>query len=103
MGSVKQYKITWTKSPSGDVVGYNIYYVPEGDILNYGSPHVSVGDVDTILIPTDTPEFPFIDGVYQIGLAAVDDVGNMSDIIAKTVPFDLIVPDVPSGLEITPV
>lgn len=102
MAKTKEYSITWTKSASTDVVGYKIYYVPEEEELNYGSPNVLVGDVDTVLIPTDVPGFPLIDGSYQIGLSSVDDVGNESDIISKIVPFDLVAPDAPTNLEVTP-
>ena len=103
MARTHEYQITWTASPSTDVVGYKIYYIPEGEELNYGSPSVTVGNVTTILIPTDTPGFPLLDGLCTIGLSALDDSNNESDIIAKTVPFDLVAPDVPSELIITPV
>ena len=103
MAKVKKYSITWTKSESTDVVGYKIYYVPEGEELNYGSPNVLVGDVDTVLIPDQIPEFPLIDGSYIIGLSAVDDSGNESDIIVKTVPFDLVAPAAPKDLIIAPI
>ena len=103
MAKVKQYSITWTKSASIDVVGYKIYYIPEEELLDYGSPSVLVGDVDTVLIPDDTPGFPFIDGNYKIGLTAVDDVGNESDFQEKIDPFELVAPDVPADLEVTAV
>lgn len=101
MSKVKDHTITWTKSTSVDVVGYKVYYVPETETLNYASPNVEVGDVDTVGIPVDLPDFPLIDGIYKIGLSAVDDVGNESDIIEKTVPFDLVAPDAPTNLEVT--
>lgn len=101
MAKVKNYQITWTKSASVDVVGYKVYYVPELDLLNYGSPNVAVGDVNSVNIPADVPDFPLIDGVYKIGLSAVDDVGNESDIAEKTVPFDLVAPDAPTDLAVT--
>lgn len=103
MAKVKEYQISWTQSESTDVVGYKIYYVPEGEELNYGSPSVTVGNVNTVLIPTDVPDFPLIDGSYTIGLSALDDVGNESDLISKTVPFDLAAPDAPADLVITAV
>lgn len=102
MAKVKEYQISWTPSESIDVVGYKIYYLPEGEELNYGSPSVTVGNVNSVTIPADVADFPMIDGNYQIGLTAVDDSGNESDIISKTVPFDLVAPAVPSGLEVTP-
>ena len=100
MAKVKNYTIMWTKSTSTDVVGYKVYYVPESETLTYAAPNVEVGDVDTVAIPADVPDFPLIDGIYKIGLSAVDDVGNESDIIEKTVPFDLVAPDAPTNLEI---
>lgn len=101
MANIKKTQISWTKSGSVDVVGYKIYYVPEGEVLNYGSPNISVGDVDIVVIPDDVPEFPLLDGMYQIGLTAVDDVGNESDILIQTVPFDFVAPDAPTNLEVT--
>lgn len=103
MAKVKKYSITWNLSPSTDVVGYKIYYVPEGEELNYGSPSVTVGNVDNVIIPDQVPEFPLIDNNYTIGLSALDDVGNESDIISKTVPFDLVAPDAPSEMAVTPI
>jgi len=102
MANVRKYQISWTKATASDIIGYKIYYVPDGEELNYGSPNVSVGDVDSVIIPDDVPEFPFIDGNYQIGITAVDDVGNESDFLMKTVPFDLVAPDAPTNLEVTP-
>lgn len=101
MSKVKDYTITWTKSTSVDVVGYKVYYVPETETLNYSSPNIEVGNVDAVKIPADVPDFPLIDGIYQIGLSAIDDVGNESDIAVKTVPFDLVAPDAPTNLEVT--
>lgn len=101
MSKVKDHTITWTKSTSVDVVGYKVYYVPETDELTYAAPNVTVGDVNTVEIPADVPDFPLIDGIYKIGLSAIDDVGNESDIAVKTVPFDLVAPDAPTNLEVT--
>lgn len=101
MANIKKTQISWTKSGSVDVVDYKIYYVPEGETLDYGSPGVLVGDVDQVVIPDDVPEFPLLDGIYQIGLTAVDDVGNESDFIVQTVPFDLVAPDAPTDLVVT--
>jgi hypothetical protein len=103
MAKTREYQISWTLSASTDVVGYKIYYVPEEEELNYGSPSVTVENVNTVIIPTDVPEFPKIDGNYTIGLSALDDSGNESDIVSKTVPFDLVAPSAPSELVVTPV
>lgn len=100
MALVKSYAITWTASSSPDVVGYKVYYVPEGEELNYGSPSITVGNVASVTIPADAPEFPLVDGVYTIGLTSVDDVGNESDMISKTVPFDLVAPEAPTALDV---
>ena len=101
MANVRKYQISWTKAANVDIVGYKIYYTPAGDTLNYSSPSIIAGDVDTLIIPDDAPDFPLIDGNYQIGITAVDDVGNESDFLVKTVPFDLVAPDAPTNLEVT--
>ena len=101
MSKVAKYQISWTKSTATDVVGYKVYYTPDTEVLDYGSPSVTLGDVDLVVIPDEVPEFPLIDGTYKIGLSSMDDVGNESDIIEKTVPFDLVAPDAPTNLDVT--
>jgi len=96
MSKVRTYRISWTISASSDVVGYKIYYAPEN--VNYTSPFVSIGAVDNVTIPNDIPDFPLIDGTYEIGIAAVDDVGNESDLTVVSAPFDLVAPDAPTNL-----
>lgn len=101
MAKIHEHKVSWTASISEDVTGYKFYYVPEGEVLDYGSPSITLGNVDNVVIPTQVPDFPLVDGNATIGLSALDDVGNESDILSKTVPFDLVAPEVPTDLVVT--
>lgn len=101
MAKIHEHKISWLPSISEDVVGYKFYYVPEGENLNYGSPSVTLGNIDNVIIPSQVPDFPLVDGNVTIGLSSLDDVGNESDLVSKTVPFDLVAPEAPTALVVT--
>jgi hypothetical protein len=100
MAKVVKRRVRWTASASTDVVGYKVYWSLEADgDPDYGSPNVQVSS-NQIIIPDDAPEFPEEEGVYVIGITAVDDVGNESDMVTATAPFDFLVPDSVSNVVI---
>jgi len=77
-------------------------------VLDYTSPSVDLGvpALDSNgkhMVPLD--EVPAIaalpEGSYQLGVAAKDDVGNMSDIRAVTTPLDLEPPASVDDVEVT--
>jgi hypothetical protein len=95
-------------SASPDVVGYVLFYAPEGAPLDYTSSKVDLGVPATVdangkyvVVLNDVPEVAGLDeGVYQLGVASKDDVGNMSDIAAVTTPLDLDAPAAVEGVEV---
>jgi len=99
MGKIRQKKIRWERSASPDVINYKIYWSEDGGI-NYGSDHALVGDVAELLLPGDLPSFPLIRGTMTLGISAVDNTGNESDITSSRVDLDFTVPDSPRNLRI---
>jgi len=97
MSKIKESTITFAGSDSVDVVGYRIYIAPNTENVTYEHP---VSELvphrgETIVIEMDTL-FPDIDGVYNIGVVAVDDVGNESDMsIGLDFPLDFLAPNPP--------
>lgn len=96
-------------STSPDVVGYVLFYAPAQSTLDYSSAKVDLGVPATVdangkyVVALDEvgaiaalPE-----GTYQLGVAAKDDVGNMSDIKSVTTPLDLEPPAAVEGVEVT--
>lgn len=98
MEKITGMRLTFTPSGSPDVVNYRLYYAPEGQ-LAFDSPFVDLGmsnDVDL----SSFPDLLGLDGVYDVGIAAVDDVGNERMGVQASVPFDFIAPDAPTNISI---
>lgn len=97
---VKQTILKFPASASPDVVGYRLYVAPNDQELNYSSPSFDLGNNTEIDIAT-LDGMTTIDGVYKIGVTAIDDAGNESSMSqAEGVPLDFSAPDAPGALEI---
>ena len=91
MAKIKSVSLTFPPSPSSDVVGYKVYMEPTPAVVTHESPGYSLpGTTDVNLaevLPGDT------DGVFNLGIVAVDDVGNESDFsLINAVPLDFVPP-----------
>ena len=91
--------LSWIHSQSPDVAGYFVYYQEDAE-PTYGSPAVDVGMTSIVHLPLQgqTP----IEGDFYYGIAAYDQKGNESDIVAIQVTLDTTPPAPPDGLTYTP-
>jgi hypothetical protein len=97
--------LRFPKSGSPDVVTYKLYMELEGITVTYDSPSYDIGstEVDGYIVVdlAAVPGMTTLDGVYNIGVTAVDDAGNESSFSTKnSVPLDFTPPDPPGALEI---
>ena len=101
MAKISKRRISWDASASADVTGYKVYWsaVADGD-PDYSSPSVGTTSPE-LTIPDDAPGFPMEEADYVIGITAVDDVGNESDMVTATAPFDFLAPDAVSNVVIS--
>ena len=97
MGKIKKKRICWEPSMSDDVVKYRLYWSEEG-VVDYTASSVDVGNVTEVVIPDDIPSFPRIKGEVALGIAAVNDGGNESDMAKMTAKINFLVPDAPANL-----
>jgi hypothetical protein len=95
MAKVKKRKIRWEPSNSPNVLGYKIYWT-EGSGVNYDSDCALVGNLTEVVLPDDVPAFPLVKGALEIGITAVTEVGNESDMIKLSAPFQFAVPEAPA-------
>jgi hypothetical protein len=95
MAKVKKRKIRWEASKSSNVLGYKLYWT-EGSGVNYDSECALVGNQTEVLLPDDVPAFPVVKGALEIGITAVTEVGNESDMIKLSAPFQFAVPEAPA-------
>ena len=104
MAIIKKKTITWDASPDPDVVAHHIYVEPADQELQQGiSPHARV-DMPTLAMvaPDEFPPDTFLEDMdYKIGISAIDDVGNESDMVILEHPFDFVAPAAPSNIQVS--
>lgn len=98
MAKIVSKTLAWGASPDPDVQGYNVYWaVPPATLdkinIEANANFKNVGKVSEVPLPL--AGMPMIDGEMEIGIAAYDDVGNISDIASAIFPFDFQAPAAP--------
>jgi hypothetical protein len=99
MGRIKSKRICWEASSSPDVVRYRIYWSKCGEV-NYSSEHAELGKRTEVILPDQVPSFPLISAEMEVGITAVNDAGNESEMIAIKAYFNFTVPAAPSNLRL---
>jgi hypothetical protein len=97
MGKIKQKKLRWEPAPGEESSKYRLYWSENGT-LGYTSSFAELGAVTQVVLPDDIPSFPRIAGNLDLGIAAVNQAGNESDIIKISAYFDFTVPEAPKTL-----
>lgn len=99
MAKVKVKTLFWDPSPSPDVIAYRVYHAQgQNAVVDYNSQFVQVTntEADLSLVLDEQGE-----GVFSFKVAAVDDVGNESDLFQSpswvNVPLDVDPPAAVSG------
>lgn len=99
MSKVKEVTLSFPPSPSEDVVGYKLFIEEAPNGVTHDSPFYDIGNNTSVDLNALLSE---IDGVYNIGIASVDDAGNESDFsLVNDVPLDFIPPQAPGAITIT--
>lgn len=98
MAKLAPNKVGWNRSSATDVVGYRLRAKVAPGTIDYPDPPIDVGNVDNVDFAT-MPQFAGVDGTYNLGVTAVDDGGNESDIARlDNFPLDLVPPDAPTNV-----
>jgi len=98
---VKNVVLSFPPSNSPDVVGYKLYVQEAPDPVTYDSEDFLLGDVTSVDLAT-LPGMTTKDGIYNLGITAVDDAGNESSMSKMDdVPLDFVQPDPPGQITIT--
>jgi len=99
MSKIKNVTLDFPASPTSDVVGYKLYIEESPTVITHDSPFHDLGNNTTVVLNEIVGE---LDGIYNIGIVAVDDVGNESDFsLVDDVPLDFVPPEVPGLITIT--
>jgi len=93
----RKKRLSWGSSASPDVAGYRLYWAV-GRGVDYGAEHADVGKVTTILLPDDIASFPHVAGRVEIGITALSEHGNESDMMIVAADLDFRAPEPPEDL-----
>jgi len=97
MGKIKQKKLRWEPAAGEESAKYKLYWSENGT-LDYTSHFAEVGAVTQVILPDDIPSFPRVAGNLELGIAAVNQAGNESDITKISAYLDFTVPEAPKSL-----
>lgn len=97
MAKTKKRRLSWLASSSSQVIGYKLYWSEAGEV-NYDSKCVTLGNVTEIILPDDVDSFTPGYGPIELGISAVDELGNESDIVIVMAPYQFSVPKAPKNL-----
>jgi hypothetical protein len=95
MAKVKKRRLVWEPSPSSNVIGYKLYWTEEGEV-GYDSPCAMIGNASEVILPEQVPSFPTVKGSIELGITAVNEMGNESDMMRVAAPFQFSVPEAPT-------
>ena len=98
VGKIIPKRVRWDPSTSADV-RYRIYWSTTGAV-DYDSEYADVGSATEVTLPDDIPSFPLISGEIELGISAVSQARNESEITKATVHVDFAVPEAPTNLRV---
>ena len=97
MGKIKQKRLRWEPAAGEEVAKFKLYWSENGTV-DYTSPFAELGAVTQVVLPDKIPSFPRIAGNLELGITAVNQAGNESDITKISAYFDFTVPEAPKSL-----
>ena len=96
---VRKRRVTWDASITPYVVAYRFYWCVGGKV-DFDSDFSEVGNVTEVILPDDVPLFPLVSALVQVGVTAVDDMENESEMAKSSSVFRFAPPKAPSHLVI---
>ena len=97
MGRVRRRTLRW--EPSAGAAKYRLYWSWKGPV-GYESDFVEIENKTMVILPDELPSFPNIAGEIELGITAVNAVGNESEITKAKVYVDFTVPEAPKVLRV---
>jgi hypothetical protein len=97
MGKVRKRTVRWESSP--DAKKYRLYWSTQGPV-GYESDFVEMENKTEVILPDEVSSFPKIAGNVELGITAVNAVGNESDMTIARVYLDFTVPEAPKAITV---
>jgi actin-like ATPase involved in cell morphogenesis len=93
-GRIRRKRIRWHRSAGVEVTNYRLYW-SVGEPVGYDSQYVELDDVTEAILPDDIPSFPPVSGTVHLGITALNNTGNESDMTKISTSLDLLVQEAP--------
>ena len=97
MARVRKRAVRW--EPSTDATKFRLYWSTHGPV-GYDSEFYEVENKTMVVLPDEIPSFPKIVGNIELGVTAVNEEGNESDIAVARVYINLTVPETPKDVKV---
>jgi hypothetical protein len=98
-GKARRKIVSWKPSTNTDVSGYRLYWAM-GKQVNYDSQYIELGNITDVTLPDDIPSLVQQAGDIQVGVTAISQAGNESDMTVLSAFIDFRLPEAPQNLEI---
>jgi hypothetical protein len=99
MGRAIRKKVSWKPSTSPDVCGYRLYWAM-GKQVSYDSKYIELGNITDVTLPDDIPSLIQQAGDLQLGVTAISQSGNESNMTTLSAFIDFRIPESPQDFEI---
>ncbi|MGE5841160.1 MAG: PilZ domain-containing protein [Deltaproteobacteria bacterium] len=97
MGKIRKRTVRW--EPSADAKKHRLYWSTQGPV-GYESDFVELENKTQVILPDEVISFPRIAGDIELGITAVNAIGNESDITRLKAYVDFTVPEAPKLLTV---
>jgi len=96
MARMKKFKLSWKPSESDLLVGYKLYWSINGPV-NYSSNSIKLSKINELDMPDIVVRRALSGESIYLGISAVDEMGNESDIRTLSEPYNFSVPQAPES------
>lgn len=97
VGKIRKRTVRW--EPSAGAAKYRLYWSTQGPVV-HESDFVEIENKTLVVLPDEVISFPRIAGEIELGITAVNAVGNESDITRVRAYVDFTMPEAPKGLTV---
>jgi len=99
LARLRKKTIRWERPAISAPQKYRIYWAA-GENVGYDSEHVDLGDVEEAMLPDAIPSLPANARQVYLGISAVNESGNESDITTLRDCLDFSIPEAPKDLQV---
>ncbi len=99
MARLKKKRIRWDRPGNSAAVRYRLYWAI-GESIGYDSDYMEIKDATELILPDGVPGLSMSSHHIRLGISAINDSGNESDIAILDVRLDFSVPEAPKNLQL---